>query len=247
MASLSYQLYSSRNFDMDEILSTLEKHGVREVEGYGPLFENPQATQEKLASFGLSMPTAHMSLDLVEGDPERTLAIAKALNIQAVIVPHIMPDLRPKTAAGWAEFGKRLAAAGKPIVDAGLKFGWHNHDFEFKAYEDGSFPIEHIARGADYIDLELDLAWIHVGGQDPIKWLDTFGDRVIAVHIKDRAAAGENSAEDGWADVGHGVMDWAAISAKLRAMGVARYVLEHDNPSDHIRFATRSIATAQTL
>ncbi len=191
MASLSYQLYSSRNFDMGEILATLEQHGVTEVEGYGPLFDDPAATQAKLAAHGLSMPTAHMSLDLVEGDPERTLAIAKALNIQAVIVPHIMPDLRPTTAEGWAAFGKRLAAAGKPIVDAGLKFGWHNHDFEFKACEDGSFPIEHIANGADYINLELDLAWVHVGGQDPIAWLEKFGDRVIAVHVKDRAATGE--------------------------------------------------------
>jgi sugar phosphate isomerase/epimerase len=42
-------------------------------------------------------------------------------------------------------------------------------------------------------------------------------------------------------------MDWTAIAAKLRSMGVARFVLEHDNPSDQIRFATRSIATAKTF
>lgn len=49
-----------------------------------------------------------------------------------------MPDQRPADAAGWFAFGKRLQQAGKPFADAGLTFGWHNHDFEFKALADGS-------------------------------------------------------------------------------------------------------------
>ena len=34
---------------------------------------------------------------------------------------------------------------------------------------------------------------------------------------------------------------WAA----LRAIGVKHFVMEHDNPSDHKRFATRAIASAK--
>ena len=36
-------------------------------------------------------------------------------------------------AAGWKAFGERLQKAGAPYKAAGYGFGWHNHDFEFKA------------------------------------------------------------------------------------------------------------------
>ena len=64
--------------------------------------------------------------------------------------------------------------------------------------------------------------------------------------MKDRAPEGENVDEDGWADVGYGVMDWTAIAA-LTAAKVPRFVLEHDNPSDVERFARRSLATVKGL
>ena len=53
--------------------------------------------------------------------------------------------------------------------------------------------------------------------------------------------------EDGWADVGHGVMDWTAIMAALRKTNARWFVMEHDNPKDHSRFASRSIETARGL
>ena len=64
------------------------------------------------------------------------------------------------------------------------------------------------------------------------------------VHVKDIAPAGENANEDGWADVGHGTMDWDALYAAAKQFTNARYfVMEHDNPADVDRFASRSIAT----
>ena len=55
--------------------------------------------------------------------------------------------------------------------------------------------------------------------------------------------AGESADEDGWADVGHGTIDWAGLMAALRAKTPARYfIMEHDNPNDHraLRRAARS-------
>ncbi len=136
---------------------------------------------------------------------------------------------------------------GKPIRDAGLGYGWHNHDFEFSALPDGTLPIEHLAAASPEIDLELDLAWIYVAGHDPVTWIERFTGRILAAHMKDRAPEGENADEDGWADVGHGVMNWTAIAAALKAANVPRFILEHDNPSDVARFARRSLATVKGL
>src|SRR3989338_1987276 len=60
------------------------------------------------------------------------------------------------------------------------------------------------------------------------------------------APKGETLNEDGWADVGHGTVDWKTILPALRAIGVTNFVMEHDNPSDHRRFATRALASARS-
>ena len=66
--------------------------------------------------------------------------------------------------------------------------------------------------------------------------------RLGAVHVKDIAPAGTALEEDGWADVGHGTLDWARLLAMLADKAATTlYVLEHDNPADLARFAGRSI------
>ena len=75
------------------------------------------------------------------------LKIANTLGIRAIYCPYLLPDQRPADAAGWKAFGERLENAGKPFRDAGLDFGWHNHDFEFVALPDGSIPQDHIFAG----------------------------------------------------------------------------------------------------
>lgn len=239
MPTIAYQLYSSRNWPLTDTLDMLEKIGFEAVEGFGPLFEDPAATRALLDAHGMTMPTAHFAFDLVAKDPRRTLEIARALGVRSVIVPFLAPDARPTDRAGWEAFAKDLAEAGKPIRDAGLGYGWHNHDFEFRPCADGTLGIEAIAAHPE-VGLELDLGWIHAAGHDPAAWVRKYGDRVSAVHIKDRAPEGENADEGGWADLGYGEVDYMHIMPALSDADVEHWVLEHDNPSDHERFATRS-------
>ncbi len=239
MPTIAYQLYCSRNWPLVETLDMLERVGFEAVEGYGPLFDDPAATKRLLDEREMRMPTGHFAIDLVSGDPKRTLEIAHTLGIQTVIVPFIAPDQRPTDKAGWQTFAKQLAEAGKPIRDAGLGYGWHNHDFEFRPCDDGTLGIEEIAAHPE-VGFELDLGWIHVAGHDPADWVRKYADRLLAVHIKDRAPEGENADEDGWADLGYGEVDYMHIVPALGDAEVELWVLEHDNPSDHERFATRS-------
>lgn len=245
MASVSYQLYSSRKFDLDDTLAMVARLGITEVEGYAPLYEDTDATRRRLDANALIMPTGHFAFDRVEAEPARCIAIARALGIETIVVPFLPAGQRPYDTPGWRRFGTRLAEAGKPIREAGLGYGWHNHDFEFRALPDGSLPVEHLAESPAQIELELDLAWIHVAGHDPVAWIERFAGNITAVHVKDCAHAGELVNEDGWADVGHGVMDWSTIAPAMQSAGVQRYILEHDNPSDPERFASRSFATVK--
>ncbi len=248
MADISYQLYSSREFPpLIETLKMLKDLGYSQVEGYGGVYGDPATLKSALAEAGLSMPSGHFGIDMLEGEPDKALEIAAAAGMRAVYCPFLMPDDRPGDAAGWRAFGERLQAAGKPFRAAGLDFGWHNHNFEFETLEDGSVPLEHIFEGGPDLSWEADIAWVVRGGADPLDWIRRYGDRITAVHVKDIAPAGECADEDGWADVGHGTMDWAGIWAALRGTNAGIFIMEHDKPNDHRRFATRSIRALRNI
>jgi sugar phosphate isomerase/epimerase len=251
MTDFSYQLYCSRNFPpLSRTLEMVAAAGYRNVEGYGTLYADAAKVaelKEHLAASGLKMPTGHFGLDMLEQQPDRVLEIAEAVGIGTIYCPYLMPDQRPESGAAWHAFGKRLQAAGAPYRDAGLGFGWHNHDFEFKRTSDGALPHTAIFEGGPDLEWEADLAWVIKGGADPLEWIKTFGKRLTAVHIKDIAPEGQNADEDGWADVGHGTVDWKGLMAALRTTGAKYFIVEHDNPKDAARFAERSLAAAQAL
>jgi sugar phosphate isomerase/epimerase len=252
MTTLGFQLYSAREYPpFSDVFAKVAKAGYKEVEGYGAMYAGLDdagltAMRADLDKNGLTMPTGHFGLDMIEGDPERALTIAGVLGIEAIYVPYLLPDQRPSDAKGWQAFGARLEKAGKPFKNAGLDFGWHNHDFEFVALADGAVPMEQIFAGGPSLSWEADLAWVARGGADPFAWIKTFGPRITAVHVKDIAPAGENTDEDGWADVGHGTLGWAKLMQALKSTGVRHYVVEHDKPNDLDRVVTRSIASFNT-
>ena len=251
MPDFSYQLYSSRNFPpLADTLKMLGQLGYKQVEGYGALFADQAKVDElksHLADNGLTMPTGHFGLDMLENEPRRVLAIAEAVGLQTIYCPFLPADQRPDNGAGWVDFGKRLQVASRPYRDENLGFGWHNHDFEFRPTADGALPINAIFEGGPDLEWEADLAWVVRGGGDPHEWIKTFGKRITAVHVKDIAPEGEKTDEDGWADVGDGTMDWKGIMAALEGTKVEYLVMEHDNPSDDRRFAERSLAAARKL
>ena len=243
----SFQLYSARNFQpWDKVLKRLGEAGYKEVEGFGGVYDDPNAFRAELNKNGLAMPTAHFSVDVLEKDFDGARRIADALGVTLLVCPYLAAAARPADAAGWRGFGERLAKIGETAKGAGYSFAWHNHDFEFKRLADGSAPMDHILAAAPGIGWEIDVAWVVRGGDDPKPWIERHGGRIAAVHVKDIARPGEGMDEDGWSDVGHGTIDWALLIKLLRARTTARhYIMEQDNPNDIERFARRSIAAAR--
>jgi sugar phosphate isomerase/epimerase len=245
----SFQLYSARNFQpWTSVLQIVAAAGYSQVEGFGGVYSDPGALRAELDSHGLTMPTGHFSLDMLETDLDGAREIARTLGMTMIICPYLAAELRPTDAAGWRRFGERLAAVGAAVKAGGHEFAWHNHDFEFALLPDGSRPIEHILSSAPDIGWEIDVAWVIRGGSDPLAWIDRHGQRIVAVHVKDIARPGQGLGEDGWSDVGHGTVDWPGLMKALGSKSAARYhVMEHDNPDDLGRFARRSIEAARTF
>lgn len=243
MTTIAYQLYCSRNFPpLDDTLRMLSEAGYKAVEGYGGLYGEPEALRAALDRHGLHMPSGHFALDMLESDPQGAIAVAELLDVDKVFVPWIAPEHRGTDLASWRAFAGRVAKALEPVRHAGFTVGWHNHDWDL-ADVGGTTPVDLMAEAG--LDLELDLGWVARAGQDPAAVLRRLGGRVRAVHLKDLAPEGQAQDEDGWADVGHGTQGWAAIKQELDAQGIDHWVIEHDNPSDHARFARRSIETVK--
>jgi sugar phosphate isomerase/epimerase len=246
MTDWSFQLYSARNHPpLSNTLQLLAELGYTQVEGFGGLYDQAAALRQDLDHHGLTMPTGHFGLAMLE-DPDQALPIIETLGVKTVICPHLAAEQRPSDAAGWKQMAETLNKVGKPYQAAGLGFGWHNHDFEFVALENGQIPMEILLENSE-LGWEMDLAWVVRGNADPAEWIQRYGDRLCAVHVKDIAPAGENADEDGWADVGHGVIDWPSLYGQLRQTPATWYVMEHDKPNDVARFARRSLATVQTF
>lgn len=247
--SFSFQLYSARNFmPWADVIAKIAELGYTQVEGFGGVYEDPAAFKALLDQHGLSMPSGHFfPLSSCEDDFDASIKAAKTLGIEKIFCPAPDQELQNgATVADWQAYARRLHEVGKRVQDAGLAFGWHNHHWEFMPLADGALPMRILLEGAPDIEWEMDVAWVVRGGHDPLAWIAEHGARITAAHVKDIAPDGECEDEDGWADVGHGTMDWAGLTKALRDQGVTLFVAEHDNPSDVARFATRTIEAFRT-
>jgi sugar phosphate isomerase/epimerase len=227
MPTIAYQLYCSRAVPLERTLAMLEATGLRAVEGYGALYDDPEGLRVELQRHGLRMPSGHMALEAVEADPQKAIAVAEVLGMDKVFVPWIAPEQRGTDLESWRAFAGRVARALGPVREAGFIVGWHNHDFDLADLGGGVTATDLMVEAG--LDLELDLGWVARSGQDPVAALKRFAGRMQAVQVKDLAPAG-TQAEDGWADVGHGTQALGAIVAELKAQGIDHWVLEHDNP-----------------
>jgi sugar phosphate isomerase/epimerase len=239
----SYQLYSARNEkSLDETLKTLKSLGYAQVEGWGGQFTDPAALAASLKSAGLTMPTAHIGYAQLE-NTDAALKIAETVGIKTIYCPAPpSSDYREKK-GDWQELADGLARIAGKLKAGGVGFGYHNHHWEFVKQPSGKAPMEMILGASPDTQWEMDLAWVVKAGEDPVRWMDKLGSRISAVHVKDIAPPGEKADEDGWADVGTGVLDWKQLLADIKAKTKAvYYVAEHDKPSDAIRFAKNSIA-----
>ena len=148
---------------------------------------------------------------------------------------------------GWQSLAGELTWLCTRFREHGLQLAWHNHDFEFQPLLDGTVPMRVRLEEAPALFWEIDAAWLRRGGGHEDIWIAEHGERISAVHVKDLAPPGSRLEEDGWADVGDGVMHWQPLLPRLQATPAALYGVEHDRPSDLHRFATRSMAAVQAI
>jgi len=158
--------------------------GYQGIEGAEPLFKGDVAAN--LAQFhalGLKVLTVSASMEQLQNDVEAV--IARATSVQS-----------PRVTVWWAECKSKdeilreaatLNAAGAKLAAQGLKLCYHNHDQEFRNRFNGVYALDLLAEYTDpaAVYFNIDIAWVTMGGEDPVKILEKMAGRVPAIHVKD--------------------------------------------------------------
>ena len=232
---ISIQLYTLRNLgDTDLILDTVAAAGYKNVEGIGSHLDDAALVAPKVAARGMKMTSCHVGLVALRERPNAVIAACKTFGFTDLYMPAVPPDMRQMDAAGWTAVGTELAAMADRFAKSGIALGYHNHHWELDKKRGDTTALELLftAAAGSPLKWQVDVAWLVRGNADPKAWMQRYQPLVTAAHVKDIAPAGKNQDQDGWTDVGAGILDWKDLWAACVAMGARHMVVEHDKPAD---------------
>jgi len=245
MTELTLQLFSARNTELDVALQIIAAAGYKSVEAYSENLQQRDEFKNALQRHDLKMVSAHISLDQLENNLPFNMELLAGFGASHMVCPYLLPEHRPADSEGWIQLAQKLDSINNTLVKNGFTFAWHNHDFELQTLADGGVPMQLLLDYATQMHWELDIGWIVRAGCDPSQWLQQYTDRISAFHIKDVAQSGECLDEDGWADVGFGVINWTDLLTDLKKTSAMHFIVEHDNPADLKRFVENSYKSIQ--
>ena len=202
-----------------------------------------------LAARGMKMTSSHVGLVALRERPNAVIAACKTFGFSDLFMPAVPPEQRQMDAAGWRQVGKELGLLAERFANEGIMLGYHNHHWELDKKEGDKTALELLfeAAGSSGLAWQVDVAWLVRGGADPKAWMKRYQAAISAAHVKNIASAGQNLDQDGWADVGAGVLDWQDLWTACRAAGARWMVVEHDKPSDPGRTARNSLGYLRNI
>lgn len=192
MSTPSVQLYSLRDAiaeDLDAAVARVREIGYERVEPYA-FVERAADLERAFAATGLVAPSGHASV-IDADDPDVVFDAAARLGIGTVIDPFV-PTERWQTADDAKRNADQVNRLTERAAAHGLRFGYHNHQWEFANTVDGRPVYElFVEQLVPEAVLEVDTFWATVGGADAPAVLRSLGDRVVAIHVKDGKVSGD--------------------------------------------------------
>ena len=242
---LSIQLYTLRSLgELDRVLDIVKQACYGHVETIGSHLEDAENVRAKLDARGLQVSSSHVSLAAVRERLDVVVRACHTLGFDQLFMPAVAPEQRQSDGPFWRALGRELGELAKRLRDRGITLGYHNHHWELAPKQGTKTALELIFEAAEGSPLawQVDVAWLVRGGADPKAWMQRYRDRIVSAHVKDVAPPGQNEDQDGWADVGAGVLDWPDLWRAARAAGARWMVVEHDKPADPAGTARASYA-----
>lgn len=237
-AKLAVQMYTVRDFTqtaegLADSLARIRRIGYRAVQlsavgamsGSAPAVSAAQA-RTLLDDHGLRCIATHRSWDDLMQRTEQEIEFHHALGCDFAAIGGI-GRYGERGAAGYREFIQDAIPVIARLKEAGIRFGYHNHAFEFARIGSDPHTLYDILieEGGDDLFLEMDLYWVGHAGLNPERLVERCRGRLPVIHVKDKEIAG---GEPVMAPVGEGNLDWEHLLPACEAAGVEWYAVEQD-------------------
>ena len=247
---LAIQLYSVRDDMKKDPLDTLKQlsqMGYKYVEHAN--YENRKfygysATEFKkvLDGLGLKMPSGHTVMGTQHWDNAKndftdvwkyTVEDAATVGQSYVISPWLDDRFR-KTTSDLKKFLERFNKSGELCKKSGLKFGYHNHDFEFSSSLDGVKVFDLILANTDpsLVAQQLDIGNMYGAGGRALEIVKQYPGRFELMHVKDEIKSAKGELGDGYEStiLGTGVVGSKEIvELAKKSGGTNLFIIEQES------------------
>ena len=195
----------------------------------------PEEFRSKLQVLDLSPISTHQGGITLE-NADTVIADVVAAGFQYLVIPippmghfRVDPETRTMGMSDSLSFVTDvLNQIGRKCTDAGIKLLYHNHDFEFRANDQGIIPIQYFLENTDpqHVNFQMDLFWVTKADANPIEYFKKYPGRFKIWHVKDMDAEGK------FAPVGRGVINFGKIRSQKELSGMEYYIVEQDQTFD---------------
>jgi len=235
---IGLQLWSLRAYlpkDLPGTLARVRAMGFQEVEGAGLWGHNVADFRKALDAADLRCRSAHVGYERLRDDTAGALAEARSMGASWVVCPWIPHDngFTREVTTGAADLFNRV---GKAAKDAGLRFAYHCHGYEFVPSSEGTL-FDTLAGATDpqQVAIQVDVFHTFHGGADPAALIAKLGPRATSLHLKDLKKGAPVVAGTGVGTpdidvpVGSGQIDMPAVLVAARAAGTSLYYVEDES------------------
>jgi sugar phosphate isomerase/epimerase len=249
---ISIQLFTLRDqlaIDLPGTIAALAEIGYTKVEHAG--FHGRTAAQFKaiLDANGIVSTSGHVLIPQPFDAAAWSASLANAQTLGSTYIVHPFFGINfgtgevTRTTAPWQAFARDMNEAGRMARDAGLKLGYHNHNWEFFRLTDDpsrtAYDVFTAETDPDVVHLEIDLFWAIRGARDPVDLFKANKGRVLQYHVKDMNQAGS------FTDPGQGLLDFPGIFEHSKTAGVLEYIVERDDAGSPPRLPADALTTAE--
>jgi sugar phosphate isomerase/epimerase len=206
---------------MDSVLADVKAAGFSAIECGSNQFENdPKTFIALLSKHQLRVSALHGGIPV---NPGAVIKLMELYQTQDLCISGI-GGWEGKAATKYASDTQEVNRVGQELARHGFKTHYHNHAYEFDKLDNGKTGMEVILENLDpaAADLCVDVAWVHIGGQDPATFLRSNKARLSYIHLKDYIGNRH------WVELGKGVVPLASIVATLPELKVHWAVYEQD-------------------
>lgn len=209
--NIGLQLYSLRDdikADFDQTVAAVGEMGYKFVEaanyGDGKFYGmTPEEFKAKVEAAGMTLLSSHTGRSLpidkmesIDWDEvwqwwDACIDAHKAAGITYIVVPSMPGDFKKlETLKAYCDYYNQI---GQRCKDKGLKFGYHNHAFEFAKVED-QVMYDYMIENTDpsLVSFQMDVYWVVRGGQSPVEYFQKYPGRFELLHIKDHKELGQS-------------------------------------------------------